>query len=80
MPALLPTPAELRNLDPETVERVRRAVWAIVIETDKVAAQAIAERRNTATIEEARKLQAELPPEDPALIEQRRAILLAATQ
>lgn len=80
MPVLMPTPEEMKRLTPGQRDRIRRAVWAILAETDRVAAREAARARETTEWAEqvrdhARALLAYMPKEDPATILARRAVL-----
>jgi hypothetical protein len=83
MPALLPTPDELKHLSHHQRDRIRRAIWRILIETDKVAANAAADIDAHTEYGErirrhARMLEATTPRDDlDTVLARRRAIMEA---
>lgn len=85
MPALLPTPSELQHLSKAQRDKVRRAIWKILTETDRVAADTVADMDQAAlfqaaTLDEARRLQALTERDDEETIRSRQAILLEASK
>jgi hypothetical protein len=83
MPALLPTPDELKHLSHHQRDRIRRAIWRILVETDKVAANVAANiDANTEYGErirrQARMIEASTPRDDLDTVLERRRVLLEA--
>jgi hypothetical protein len=81
----MPTAEDLRQMPPAKRERVRRAIWKIISETDDYAArrlEELADRRSWAEAvrEEARRLEAMTPRDHVDVIERRRQIALQATR
>lgn len=85
MPVLLPTPAELRRMTPAQRGRARRALWAILTETDRQVDRDQRKLDDAASYGEyvratARELAKYEPIESAYVIEQRRQIALEATK
>jgi hypothetical protein len=81
MPIILPTPDELSRLRPAQREKIRRAVWAILTESDRVAAREAAKAHELHAYgehvrEHARALEEHIPRDDSATILARRAVLV----
>lgn len=83
MPLVLPTPDEMRQLTPPQRDKARRAIWAILRETDE---RIVREVRNVtsaaafgeAVRQQARDLERYVPRDPPWVIQERRAQLIEA--
>lgn len=83
MPLVLPTPEEMRRLTPPQRDKARRAIWAIIRETDE---RILREIRNVTTAaafgeavrEQARDLERIVPRDPPWVCAERRQALLEA--
>lgn len=83
MPVLMPTPDELRHLSHHQRDKIRRAIWRIMTETDTAAARVMTS--TTAATEygerirrHALMLEATTARDDLSVIMERRRVLLAA--
>lgn len=81
MPALIPTPEDMKRMTPAQRARARRAVWAILAETDKYIQRQSRRRDDAAAFgaavrERARDLERFIPRDPPYVTAERRRQLL----
>jgi phage regulator Rha-like protein len=83
MPVLMPTPHELAHLSHHQRDRIRRAIWRIIAETDQAAARVMTDVQTATEYGErirrhALMLEATTQRDDLDVILERRRVLLQA--